>query len=43
MTGYRWTLRDRVVVSPRIGVDLFLGESALGGWHHLGGEAGVRF
>lgn len=43
MTGYRLPLGDRLVVSPRIGVDLFLGEAAIGGWHHLGGEAGVRF
>ena len=43
MMGYRLSLGDLMVVSPRLGFDLFLGESAIGGWHHLGGEAGVRF
>lgn len=37
--GYRLSLGDRMVVSPRLGFDLYPG----GGWHHLGGEAGVRF
>jgi len=43
MTGYRVTLGDHLAVSPRIGLDLFAGERAIGGWNHLGVEVGVRF
>jgi hypothetical protein len=38
--GYRFTVLDRIEVSPRTGLDLFVSG---GGWFHLGLDAAWRF